>query len=110
MQTLGQVQGWTGWIQSLQESCNALWQHSADSLWLAVPKRKVSPHRRGLRNLHNKWERVSTMSQCGVCGRVLQLHAVPKPSNTCKEHHPETCPTLNPGRLWGSANTADDTP
>ena len=34
-------QSWSTWVQDLQESCSALWQHTTQSLWLAVPKRKV---------------------------------------------------------------------
>ncbi|KAK9844487.1 hypothetical protein WJX74_003098 [Apatococcus lobatus] len=103
-------QSWSSWVRDLQESCSALWQHGTESLWLAVPKRKVSPHRRGLRNLHNKWERVQTLSQCGVCGRVLQIHAVPKPNKQCKQDFPEYCPTLNPSRLWGAGDAAEEAP
>ena len=40
-QSLLQDRSWTSWLQELQESCSALWQHSAGSLWMAVPKRKV---------------------------------------------------------------------
>ncbi len=35
---------WAAWLQDMQESCSALWQQSFDSLWLAVPKRKVLGH------------------------------------------------------------------
>ena len=38
---LWQDQSWSTWVQDLQESCSALWQHTTQSLWLAVPKRKV---------------------------------------------------------------------
>ncbi len=45
-----------------------------------------------------------------VCGKVLQLHAVPKPDKRCKQDHPDTCPTLNPARLWEPADSASMIP
>ena len=45
-----------------------------------------------------------------VCGRVLQIHAVPKPNKQCKQDFPGTCPTLNPDRLWGANSAAEEVP
>lgn len=49
-----------------------------DGLWLAVPKKKVSRHRRGMRNAGKGLRRVPVVAQCSVCKKVMQQHVVPK--------------------------------
>ena len=41
--------------------------------WMAVPKRKTSPHRRGIRRAHLKLKPRAEVAVCG-CGQVLLAH------------------------------------
>jgi len=41
--------------------------------WMAVPKRKTSPHRRGLRRRHQQLKPRAEVARCG-CGQVLLAH------------------------------------
>ncbi|KAK9814508.1 hypothetical protein WJX72_007063 [[Myrmecia] bisecta] len=44
---------------------------------MAAPKRKTTPHRKGLRNMHNKLKWTPVVAQCSVCQRIMAPHQVP---------------------------------
>ncbi|KAL3143505.1 hypothetical protein ABBQ38_002310 [Trebouxia sp. C0009 RCD-2024] len=55
-------------------SPDAWWRRWQESLWLAVPKKKVSPHRRGMRNAGKHRKMVPVMSRCKECSKVFPIH------------------------------------
>ncbi|KAL0039570.1 hypothetical protein WJX77_002167 [Trebouxia sp. C0004] len=58
------------------------WQ---DSSWLAVPKKKVSPHRRGMRNAGKHQKLVPVVARCKECNKAFPVHQLAR----CKA---ENCP------------------
>ncbi|KAL6769730.1 hypothetical protein ACKKBG_A32135 [Auxenochlorella protothecoides x Auxenochlorella symbiontica] len=75
-------------LGSFLESMRALVPSLADMGLLAVPKRKVSPHRRGNRNSTKFIRFVPVAAQCSRCKRVFQQHQHPR---KCEE---EACPAF----------------
>lgn len=61
----------------------------SDSVWFAVPKRKVSPHRRGNRNANKHIRFVPVVSQCSKCEKIFEQHSMP---SRCKH---DDCPAFN---------------
>ncbi|KAL0045433.1 hypothetical protein WJX82_006494 [Trebouxia sp. C0006] len=58
------------------------WQNSS---WLAVPKKKVSPHRRGMRNAGKHQKLVPVVARCKECNKAFPVHQLAR----CKA---ENCP------------------
>lgn len=68
-----------------------LWpgEPNGDTLLMAVPKRKVTPHRKGNRSATKFIRFVPIVSQCSKCQKVFPQHAMP---SKCDE---EECPAFN---------------
>lgn len=62
------------WLQSWQESS-----------WLAVPKKKISPHRRGMRNAGKYQRYIPVVARCKQCSKAFPIHQLAR----CKA---ENCP------------------
>jgi ribosomal protein L32 len=60
-------------------------------LWMAAPKKKVSPSRKGMRSATKFVRRVPIVSQCSKCERIFPPHAMP---SKCEE---EDCPAFTQG-------------
>lgn len=54
----------------------------AEALWLAVPKRKVTPSRKGNRSATKGVRLVGVVSRCSQCDRLFPPHAMP---SRCEE-------------------------
>ncbi len=54
----------------------------ATALCAAAPKRKVTPSRKGMRSANKGVHFVPVVSQCSVCKRVFEPHAMPR---SCSE-------------------------
>lgn len=63
--------------------------NDALSRWLAVPKRKHTPMRRGNRRAHKYITFVPTVSQCSKCSKVFMPHEMP---SHC---HKTDCPAFS---------------
>lgn len=50
----------------------------ATALCSAAPKRKVTPSRKGMRSANKGVSFVPVVSQCSVCKRVFEPHAMPR--------------------------------
>lgn len=50
----------------------------ATALCSAAPKRKVTPSRKGMRSANKGVTFVPVVSQCSMCKRVFEPHAVPR--------------------------------
>ncbi|KAL4517635.1 hypothetical protein Ndes2526B_g02050 [Nannochloris sp. 'desiccata'] len=57
-------------------------------LW-AVPKRKVTPHRKGKRSANKHLRFIPMVSRCSKCDKVFPQHAMP---SKCEE---DDCPAFN---------------
>ena len=57
-------------------------------LWMAAPKRKTTPSRKGMRSSSKYVKFVPVVSQCSKCSRVFPPHAMP---SKCEE---EECPAF----------------
>jgi len=68
-----------------------LWpgEPNGDSMLMAVPKRKVTPHRKGNRSATKFIRFVPIVSQCSKCQKVFPQHAMP---SKCDD---EECPAFN---------------
>jgi len=80
--------------QSLRHVLGGLWpaEPSGDmveSLLMAVPKRKVTPHRKGNRSATKFIRFIPIVSQCSKCQKVFPQHAMP---SKCDD---EECPAFN---------------
>lgn len=60
-------------------------------LWMAAPKKKVSPSRKGMRSATKFVRRVPIVSQCSKCERIFPPHAMP---SKCEE---DECPAFSQG-------------
>ncbi|KAI8103591.1 hypothetical protein M9435_004926 [Picochlorum sp. BPE23] len=61
-------------------------------MWMAVPKRKVTPSRKGNRSATKFTRRVPVVSQCSKCSRVFPPHVMP---SSCSE---DECPAFPHGQ------------
>jgi ribosomal protein L32 len=68
--------------------------------WLAVPKRKHTPMRRGNRRAHKYITFVPTVSQCSKCSKVFMPHEMP---SHC---HKTDCPAFSYANI--SARPTDE--
>eukprot|EP00884_Botryococcus_braunii_P009130 jgi/Botrbrau1/18218/Bobra.53_1s0075.1 len=68
--------------------------------WMGAPKRKVSPHRRGMRNANNRIHAARNLAQCRKCGMLMMPHQIPH--YFCKD---EECPS----KYKGNPTTATKT-
>ena len=66
--------------------------YDAVVMWMAVPKRKVTPSRKGNRSATKFTRRVPVVSQCSRCSRVFPPHAMP---SSCPE---DECPAFPHGQ------------
>mmetsp|Transcript_37082 Transcript_37082/g.66361 ORF Transcript_37082/g.66361 Transcript_37082/m.66361 type:complete len:136 (-) Transcript_37082:106-513(-) len=64
---------------------------------MAVPKRKVTPARKGMRSTHKHWKAIPMVAQCSMCGRVMKQHEIP---HKCGEAQ---CPSLQFSRSGAPA-------
>ncbi|KAI3430432.1 hypothetical protein D9Q98_005027 [Chlorella vulgaris] len=60
----------------------------SDSQWLAVPKHKVSRHRKGKRSANKYIRFVPVVAQCSKCERIFQQNSLP---SKCDE---DECPAF----------------
>mmetsp|Transcript_35547 Transcript_35547/g.90877 ORF Transcript_35547/g.90877 Transcript_35547/m.90877 type:complete len:150 (+) Transcript_35547:214-663(+) len=66
---------------------------------MAVPKRKVTPSRKGMRSTHKHWKPIPVVAQCSHCGKVMKQHEVP---HKCEEAE---CPSMQYSRATGQPAT-----
>eukprot|EP00890_Picochlorum_soloecismus_P005402 jgi/Picsp_1/5863/NSC_03222-R1_protein len=64
-------------------------ENMVESLLMAVPKRKVTPHRKGNRSATKFIRFIPIVSQCSKCQKVFPQHAMP---SKCED---EECPAFN---------------
>lgn len=73
-------------------------------MWMAVPKRKVTPSRKGNRSATKFTRRVPVVSQCSKCSRVFPPHVMP---SSCSE---DECPAFPNGQGGRGAEGEQPTP